>query len=55
MSFGCVCDSSWAVGLGNGETQQSEWFGPDCSMSKHIMKNMFVNFFLNHINTFSIL
>lgn len=32
MSFGCVCDSSWTVGLGSGETQQSEWFGADCSM-----------------------
>eukprot|EP01006_Ploeotia_vitrea_P064757 TRINITY_DN8884_c0_g1_i1.p1 TRINITY_DN8884_c0_g1~~TRINITY_DN8884_c0_g1_i1.p1 ORF type:complete len:288 (-),score=-8.20 TRINITY_DN8884_c0_g1_i1:102-965(-) len=34
MSYGCVCDSSWTVGLGNGETQQSEWFGPDCSMRR---------------------
>eukprot|EP01038_Epipyxis_sp_PR26KG_P012786 gene12786-17143_t len=30
--FGCVCDSSWTVGLGNGETQEPEWFGPDCSL-----------------------
>ncbi|CAM9822350.1 unnamed protein product, partial [Discosporangium mesarthrocarpum] len=29
--YGCVCDSSWAVGLGDGETQEPEWFGPDCS------------------------
>lgn len=28
---GCVCDSSWTVGLGNGETQEAEFFGPDCS------------------------
>ncbi|TMW67627.1 hypothetical protein Poli38472_011247 [Pythium oligandrum] len=30
--FGCLCDSSWAVGLGSGQRQQSEWFGPDCSL-----------------------
>jgi DNA-binding beta-propeller fold protein YncE len=32
--YGCVCDSSWAVGLGSGQTQQPEWFGPDCSMRR---------------------
>lgn len=32
MSFGCVCDSSWDVGLYSGETQVPEWFGPDCSL-----------------------
>jgi hypothetical protein len=31
MSYGCVCDSSWDVGLDDGQTQQPEWFGPDCS------------------------
>mmetsp|Transcript_31829 Transcript_31829/g.43438 ORF Transcript_31829/g.43438 Transcript_31829/m.43438 type:complete len:274 (-) Transcript_31829:153-974(-) len=30
--FGCLCDSSWTVGLGSGETQEPEWFGPDCSL-----------------------
>jgi hypothetical protein len=30
-SYGCLCDSSWPVGLGAGETQEPEWFGPDCS------------------------
>eukprot|EP01040_Poterioochromonas_malhamensis_P010427 gene10427-11344_t len=30
--FGCVCDSSWPVGLGAGEVQEPEWFGPDCSL-----------------------
>ncbi|CAN0165475.1 unnamed protein product [Ectocarpus sp. 12 AP-2014] len=30
--FGCVCDSSWEVGLGRGQTQQAQYFGPDCSM-----------------------
>ena len=29
--YGCVCDSSWSVGLGDGETQEPEYFGPDCS------------------------
>ncbi|CAM9879004.1 unnamed protein product [Phaeothamnion confervicola] len=32
MVYGCVCDSSWDVGLGSGETQAPEWFGPDCSL-----------------------
>jgi len=30
--FGCVCDSSWPVGLGPGQRQEPEWFGPDCSL-----------------------
>ena len=25
--FGCVCDSMWAVGLGDDEVQEAEWFG----------------------------
>ena len=32
MIYGCVCDSSWPVGLGPGQVQQPEWFGPDCSL-----------------------
>ena len=32
MIYGCVCDSSWPVGLGSGQVQQAEWFGPDCSL-----------------------
>merc|ERR1711998_63924 len=34
MAYGCICDSSWTVGLGSGERQQSEWFGTDCSMKR---------------------
>ncbi|KAF0690648.1 Aste57867_17954 [Aphanomyces stellatus] len=30
--FGCVCDSSWPVGLGAGQTNVAEWFGADCSL-----------------------
>ena len=30
----CVCDSSWAVGLGSGETQEAEWHGADCSLRR---------------------
>ncbi|KAJ8600993.1 hypothetical protein CTAYLR_010083 [Chrysophaeum taylorii] len=30
--FGCVCDSSWPVGLESGEWNTPEWFGPDCSL-----------------------
>jgi hypothetical protein len=32
MVFGCVCDSSWEVGLASGDRQLSEWFGGDCSL-----------------------
>jgi hypothetical protein len=32
--YGCVCDSSWTVGLTSGTTQQAEWFGPDCSLRR---------------------
>merc|ERR1712086_192083 len=32
MSYGCVCDSSWEVGLESGQTQTPEYFGPDCSL-----------------------
>lgn len=28
--FGCVCDSSWSVGLASGETQVPEFFGSNC-------------------------
>ena len=28
--YGCVCESSWTVGLGLGETQEPEYFGPTC-------------------------
>jgi hypothetical protein len=34
MSRGCLCDSSWSVGLDSGETQLAEWHGPDCSMRR---------------------
>lgn len=34
MIYGCVCDSSWTVGLGPGEVQEPEWFGPDCAFRK---------------------
>jgi hypothetical protein len=30
----CHCDSSWPVGLGNGETQQAEYFGPACQFKR---------------------
>jgi hypothetical protein len=32
--YGCLCDSSWPVGLGSGERQEPEWHGYDCSL-KH--------------------
>eukprot|EP00924_Labyrinthula_sp_SR-Ha-C_P009323 snap_masked-scaffold_2-processed-gene-20.12-mRNA-1 protein AED:0.01 eAED:0.01 QI:0/-1/0/1/-1/1/1/0/282 len=31
---GCLCDSSWNVGLASGETQASEYFGADCSLKR---------------------
>ena len=30
MIYGCVCDSSWTVGYGSGETQLAEYFGRAC-------------------------
>ena len=30
----CVCDSTWNVGLGSGETQESEFFGPSCEFRR---------------------
>jgi len=30
----CVCESSWPVGLKRNETQESEYFGPDCSLKR---------------------
>lgn len=32
MIQGCVCDSSWPVGLQSGARQDAEWFGADCSL-----------------------
>ena len=32
--YKCHCDSSWSVGLGNGETQESEYYGDACQL-KH--------------------
>ena len=32
MIFACLCDSSWSVGLGSGETQEGEYFGADCRL-----------------------
>merc|ERR1711907_301985 len=34
LSYGCVCDSTWPVGLGYGETQQSEFFGAACEFRR---------------------
>ena len=31
---GCVCDSGWAVGLGNAEIQVGEFYGGDCSLRR---------------------
>jgi hypothetical protein len=31
----CVCDSSWSVGIGAGQVQVAEFFGPDCSYRKY--------------------
>jgi hypothetical protein len=33
-TYGCVCDSTWTVGLGSGQTQLTEYFGPDCSLRR---------------------
>lgn len=31
---GCLCDSSWDVGMASGQTQFPEWFGADCSLKR---------------------
>jgi len=54
-----LCDSSWTVGLDSGETQEPEWFGPDCSLSKKLFVhsiefivpfsiNIFIFFYQGH-------
>jgi len=30
-NHGCLCDSAWKVGLAANETQEPEWFGPNCA------------------------
>ena len=30
----CVCDSRWPVGLGSGQTQLAEYFGPSCELRR---------------------
>jgi len=30
----CVCDSGWPVGLGSGQTQLAEFFGPSCELRR---------------------
>jgi hypothetical protein len=30
--YACHCDSSWKVGLGSGETQVREFYGPSCAL-----------------------
>jgi hypothetical protein len=32
--YGCVCDSTWTVGASSGQTQEPEYFGPGCELSK---------------------
>jgi hypothetical protein len=32
--FGCVCDSTWEVGLASGQRQATSWFGADCSLRR---------------------
>ena len=34
LNRACLCDSSWEVGLGAGERQQAEFYGPDCSLQR---------------------
>jgi hypothetical protein len=34
LGHACVCDSGWAVGLGAGQTQQAEFFGPSCELRR---------------------
>ena len=54
MLHGCVCDSAWTVGLGSGQTQEPEWFGPDCSLRKFLHSLFFLFFTFLLVSTFSL-
>jgi hypothetical protein len=55
-NHGCVCDSAWAVGLAANQTQEPEWFGPNCArrhcpsgddpVTRHVVRPQRVFFFL---------
>ena len=32
--YGCVCDSTWSVGFGSGQTQAPQYYAPDCSLRR---------------------
>ena len=34
VHMGCVCDSSWSVGIKRGQTQLAEFFGPSCEFKR---------------------
>lgn len=50
--YGCLCDSSWSVGLASGQRQMPEWFGPDCSL-KHCPSGDDPLTFVNEENCFN--
>jgi hypothetical protein len=50
--YGCLCDSSWEVGLSNGQRQMPEWFGPDCSL-RHCPSADDPMTFVNELNCFN--
>ena len=41
--YGCICDSSWPVGFDFHEWQLSQYFGPDCSLSKFLCCDLNLN------------
>lgn len=48
----CVCDSSWSVGLGAGQTQLAEYFGPDCSQRESSFLSFFQQSLILHFHFF---
>jgi hypothetical protein len=56
MIYGCSCDSSWSVGIYPGQRQKTEWFGPDCSMSKCLTMSLchYITMSLHHYVTTSL-
>jgi hypothetical protein len=47
-AYGCVCDSTWEVGLASGQVQEPEYFGPDCSLREYIPKRSKIADELHH-------
>lgn len=51
--YTCVCDSTWNVGVGSGQTQLAEYFGPDCSQRKlYFIILLFIDLLIYLLNVY---